>query len=427
MNQVLFLTHGVADKQGGGGQQRIAMVERALASTVSKYAKLTVNFPSAFAPYRDRPEVGYLLRGKVEVAGEPSPYVWWLHDYILGIKAASSDEICNSVSAFLRVSETVILDHLWLWPLLRRCMLEMGWSGRVIYSSHNAEALARDRWFDENGSKDTHVIQTLASIRRYELSLTSSADTVICCSSDDARWYVTHGARDVRVVPNGAWSSSEDSPPETSSATAIYAASGWFPNVEGFARLVVPCLEASQEIITLVVTGGVADLVRPLVEDSRRRWQVPHHVELKGHMDWPDFSQVYRSSGLVLNPVVTGTGTNIKTAEALVDGKPLLTTSLGARGFDRWAETAQNWFLRDTVTGWLEVLTDETTWKPARGMSELTWDAVQRQMEMELQNALQSKPLRRSESRYRDSTGAAAKSGHVNATAAGVDLYSTRG
>ena len=54
------------------------------------------------------------------------------------------------------------------------------------------------------------------------------------------------------------------------------------------------------------------------------------NIELLGIVD--DIEEVYRNCRLVINPVRTGTGLNIKAIEAIAHCKPLVSTVAGARG-----------------------------------------------------------------------------------------------
>lgn len=54
------------------------------------------------------------------------------------------------------------------------------------------------------------------------------------------------------------------------------------------------------------------------------------HIELMGVVD--DIDEIYANCRLVINPVRTGTGLNIKAIEAIAHCKPLVSTAIGARG-----------------------------------------------------------------------------------------------
>ena len=100
-------------------------------------------------------------------------------------------------------------------------------------------------------------------------------------------------------------------------------------NVQGllwFGREVLPLLIAAHPSLRVVAAGGVCKAIP----------EFPGLLKL-GVVS--DLTAVYASARLVLNPVRSGTGLNIKSVEALGFGMPLLATASGARGLDEaWGQ-----------------------------------------------------------------------------------------
>ncbi len=88
-----------------------------------------------------------------------------------------------------------------------------------------------------------------------------------------------------------------------------------------FLERIWPQLYAAHPQLRLQVAGTVSQHVsdRP-------------GVERLGVVD--DLEQVYRQADIVINPVLQGTGLNIKSIEALAAGRPLVSTASGARGLE---------------------------------------------------------------------------------------------
>jgi glycosyltransferase involved in cell wall biosynthesis len=72
----------------------------------------------------------------------------------------------------------------------------------------------------------------------------------------------------------------------------------------------------------MVVGRGPTEYVKQLCENNS--------IEL--HANVPDIAAYYEAASVVVNPVFHGAGINIKTIEAVVYGKPLVTTQMGIRG-----------------------------------------------------------------------------------------------
>ena len=135
------------------------------------------------------------------------------------------------------------------------------------------------------------------------------------------------GARTV-LAPHPALSSRRELRPVVSSIG--FVASGWKANVDGIAWF-------ASDVWPLVRRPGIAlDLFGWIAE----RWKPPQGEAIVAHGFRPDLDAVYRSIDIVINPVRYGAGLKIKTAEALGNGLPLVTSSEGARGLHAIAGTA---------------------------------------------------------------------------------------
>jgi glycosyltransferase involved in cell wall biosynthesis len=74
------------------------------------------------------------------------------------------------------------------------------------------------------------------------------------------------------------------------------------------------------------------------VGQSVRAQALTCNVVCEGYVD--DLSQAYCECNIVINPVIIGGGLKIKTVEALCNGKPLVTTTMGAQGLSDGAGSA---------------------------------------------------------------------------------------
>ncbi len=103
----------------------------------------------------------------------------------------------------------------------------------------------------------------------------------------------------------------------------LFTGSAHGPNVEA-ARFLLRIALALPEM-DLVLAGGVCG---PLAEAAG----IPPNVTLAGPFDEPRKHALYAEADLYLNPVVEGSGTNLKTVEALAAGLPLIATPEAVRG-----------------------------------------------------------------------------------------------
>lgn len=331
-NRVLVLTHSLPNRYGDGGQQRIDALMRGMEASGLDADAMYFLWP------QDANEVLHALPGLgdrvLQVPGEESEYVWWLHEYFLGLRAADDVALVSRVAERLPAVSVVVVDHLWGWALAQRAISASGWRGRIVYHAHNAEALARMQALGNTADKVTRA--TLRAIARYETSLCQAAHLAIVCSEEDRLDLERKGASATVVIPNGGnrLSPAEGAP----SGRFLFVGSGWFPNYEGFTRLVLGALPLMRTAVGIDVVGGAAELLVDAVEVSRARWSVAHDVRLHGRVDQTVLAQFYATSTAVLIPLRLGTGSCIKTAEALVNGKAAITTPHGCRGFEPYLD-----------------------------------------------------------------------------------------
>lgn len=81
--------------------------------------------------------------------------------------------------------------------------------------------------------------------------------------------------------------------------------------------------------------GGVASPREPVGDCGPATWEDPAlqgRVHRPGHVD--DLRFVFAAADVVVNPVTTGSGSNIKLAEYLASGLSVVTTAVGLRGFE---------------------------------------------------------------------------------------------
>lgn len=105
-------------------------------------------------------------------------------------------------------------------------------------------------------------------------------------------------------------------------------------NVDGLCRFLAedwPVLKEHLPASRLSIAGGVGKHIPSAVSH-------PEDVAALGFVE--DLAEAYRMADIVVNPVRSGTGLNIKSIEALGFGMPLLTTQAGCRGIESGIDSA---------------------------------------------------------------------------------------
>lgn len=108
----------------------------------------------------------------------------------------------------------------------------------------------------------------------------------------------------------------------------VFVGSLWYgPNVEGinwFLKYVWPQVRSYEPTATLTLAGAAPPALRA-------QWETHSGVSAQGFA--PDLGALYEQANLVVVPIHSGGGTNIKVLEAMAFGRPCLVTRLVAAAF----------------------------------------------------------------------------------------------
>jgi glycosyltransferase involved in cell wall biosynthesis len=184
----------------------------------------------------------------------------------------------------------------------------------------------RFRLYREHGQAN----EFFSTRRDEEAKALDRADTVLAIQEWDARHFRSLTRRPVTVVGHLAPVAS-DSPDGAGEPTMLFVGGPMGINVHGiawFIERVLPLVRRRVADAELWLVGGICDRIRGSAPGVRRL----------GFVD--ALGETYRRSGVVINPQQFGTGLSIKSVDALLHGRPLVTTASGGRGLEDGAGSA---------------------------------------------------------------------------------------
>lgn len=189
-----------------------------------------------------------------------------------------------------------------------------------IYNAHNCESLLYEQLHP--GTKSGPIHDLVRVVERRTLDI---ADLVLFCSEPDLaafREIAPEAGFDSLYAPNGMTpvAVGKSPPPEDKSISAIFMGSCHPPNVEA-ANYIVHTLAPELPEIRF-------DIIGSCLPEGR----YPSNVRRHGVIDDESKTQLLRSAVLALNPVVAGSGSNVKVLEYFAHGLPVVSTSFGIRG-----------------------------------------------------------------------------------------------
>ena len=319
----------------GGGQIRIYHLYRALA------ADFDIHLVS-LGPARDRATSLRIAPGFLETR-VPMPYAFLKQARKLGSRLGISavdmavlfypellPELTDAVATAADGSDLVVFSHPYTLRLAEKHTL-----GKRVYDAHNVEYDIKKASFSSAFRED----RTLGRLKEIEAEVCkTSLCTMACSEADIARLCELYALDQDRVllVPNGVDTFAiAFTPPEQRETlqksldlkhrrVAVFMGSFHPPNIDA-AEQIIRMAESLPQY-RFVIIGSVADYF------THRPY--PANVGFTGEIAEAEKALYLACAHVALNPVRSGSGTNLKMLEYIAAGLPVISTRFGARGLD---------------------------------------------------------------------------------------------
>ncbi len=236
---------------------------------------------------------------------------------------------------FGREARVVIISHPWVYPYVPRQAGQ-----RLIYDSHNCEYIVKKQILGDTSAGRKLVEE----VREVEGKLCREADLIFACSNDDADQFVSlYGVEREKIilVPNGV--DVEGIEPATArerelarrelalpadQTVLIFIGSGYGPNTEAAAFLVK---EVAPQVpnCSILIAGSVKESYAASGAPA-----APENVLWLGTVDAERRRSLYQAADIALNPMFSGSGTNLKMLDYFAAALPVISTEAGARGLE---------------------------------------------------------------------------------------------
>jgi glycosyltransferase involved in cell wall biosynthesis len=164
-----------------------------------------------------------------------------------------------------------------------------------------------------------------------EIEIAQESDLVICVTERDAEWFRRNGANNVVSVNNGT--NAKLSYVTSNRHYALIVGSGHPPNIEGSIKYLSDATEWLPPDTNLIFVGTMCDALRGNLGKEYNEERQTRIVFL-GKVSDDDLDKLVESANVIALPIPYGGGSNLKTAEALVSGRPVVGTSTSFRGFE---------------------------------------------------------------------------------------------
>lgn len=263
-------------------------------------------------------------------------------DVQVGHRAAAQPRIVRAVRSQLAAIDPDIiwLEQPWLLPLVHA--VGRSAKAKLVYSSQNMERelkIILCGFYGGGKSSDKALVD---EVGRVEREAASTADLVFSiCGADQAAMRRLFGVESV-LLPNGSGLSGLVADQRSKYRELFsgkhryfgFAGSSYLPNQEGLAVLATPSLAFLPPDVRIAIAGSLG----PALDHHRRflrQWSVNiHRINRLGFLDDPDYAQFCLHLPCTIVPIFHGGGSNLKTADALVTGSPVIASRESMVGYE---------------------------------------------------------------------------------------------
>jgi glycosyltransferase involved in cell wall biosynthesis len=220
-------------------------------------------------------------------------------------------------------SSAVVCEHPYMVGLPRAFGVDF------VYSSQNFEAALKTEGLAGHPLRE----QVLPLVDEAERFACAASTFIVAVSEADATALgaAYPATAPILVIPNGSEGPASGEGRESAGPAragerpvALFMGSVHGPNYEA-AQWIATELAASVPECDFIVIGSVA---------SSLEGDFPPNVRLVGEVSAVDKTKQLHAAQVALNPMMSGSGSNVKMADYLQHGLPVLTTTFGARGYE---------------------------------------------------------------------------------------------
>ncbi len=263
---------------------------------------------------------------------------WWdaLRSLFSGdaynIQRFVSPDFERLLSKILKENEFDIiqLEGLFLLPYL--LAVRKYSKAKIVLRAHNIEHLIweRNSKMAKPGAKKWYLQSLAARMKEFEIYNLNSCDALVPISNIDAAKFVELGCKlPIHTAPVGmTLNGFAEQPIRVEPQSLCYIGSmDWLPNREGiewFLDVVWPKVLSAFPEAKIFVAGR--NFPQDFMDKSYR------NVELVGEVE--NSSSFMRSKCMLVVPLFSGSGVRVKIIEAMAQGKPVISTSIGAEGLN---------------------------------------------------------------------------------------------
>lgn len=243
---------------------------------------------------------------------------------------------------------------------LKVLLTELNMSPCIIYGSQDTEYLLKQRIF-----KNLRVPRNIANpiiekTKKLEQTLSREADLVAAVSKSYLNVHIKMGAKNYVVAPNGIQATKSTKKSEeywlhyfednNIKHAVTFVGSGHPPNWEDFSALIGLDTTFMPAKSKLIIAGGVSSYFNEHYGKKKDLYpQFWAAADVVGVLEEDSLAALLDASSVIILPIQSQHGSNLKTAEALLSDKKIVATSNAFKGFEQYRRLP-NIFVGNTKT-----------------------------------------------------------------------------
>ena len=257
-------------------------------------------------------------------------------------------EYAETLKTLGQDAEWIIACHPYSWPVIKAVLPDK----KMIYEAQDVEYCIKKEMYQQNAE----TAKALQKLFDAEQDCCRNSRLIMTCSEADKQKLAELYGLDssfIAVVPNGV-DTNEIEYVSLPDRLANKARNGLSSETVGvfMGGYHEPNLLASKAIIQMAdhIKKAKIFLLGSQCQYFKD-WQLPANIALMGFLTDEEKRRVFSMVDFALNPIMSGSGTNLKMFDYMAAGIPVITTEFGSRGIDRKELfiTAENDVLADTI------------------------------------------------------------------------------
>lgn len=356
MKKILqFGTYPITNRQHGG-QKRTGAIHDAYAESFhTQY--VAVFSPHSYLEYDRAWDVPLSYKATNEADRNPLT-----SDIICGQAIFDDPEVKSAVAERLKrfAPDIIQIEQPYIYIGLKPLLEELKSNAKIIFSSHNVEGpMKRDMLYDA-GMSSAYIDKAVSLIDQAEHDLARDSVLVTACTESDLQEHTKQGAKKCVLAMNGIapivtttkaknhWS--EKFKKANVHRFALFVASAHPPSITGFMDMIGKSIGFIKRDERIVLAGGICsyfvDMFKPTNIDigDATFWLRAYPA---GRLSEDNLGALLSLSDIIVLPITEGGGSNLKTAEAIIADKKIVTTSHALRSFE-WIKDFPNVWVADT-------------------------------------------------------------------------------